>query len=81
MTLTYKYLVFPDGDEVEIDHDLRIDQMVDLNGRPLALPLRTARTIAYRVSRIVKRESRGEENRYFYLELIPAADLESFVRR
>lgn len=80
MTLTYRYLVFPDGDELEIEHELKIDQMVDLNGVALHLPLKSSKIIAYRVAKIHKRESRGEDNRYFHLELIPAYELEEFVR-
>lgn len=74
------YAVFPDGDTQEIGGPLRIDSLVDLNARPLALPLRTARIIAYRVVKIRKKEERGEEASYHYLELVPAAELMSYVR-
>lgn len=80
MTLTYRYLVFPDGDELEIDQDLRIDTLVDLNGVPLRTPLKSAKIIAYQVTRIVNRESRGEDNRYFHLRLMPVSELEELVR-
>ena len=79
MTLTYRYLIYPDGDEIEIDQDLRIDQMVDMNGIPLRLPLRSSKIIAYRVAKIHKRESRGEDNRYYHLELIPTSELQGMT--
>jgi hypothetical protein len=60
---------------------LRIDQLVDLNGRPLPLPLSTDRIIAYRVAKIRRQEGRGEEASYHYLELVPVSDLAAYCRR
>jgi hypothetical protein len=74
------YAVFPDGDVQEIGGPLRIDSLVDLNGRPLALPLATSRMIAYRVVKIRKKEERGEEASYHYLELVPATELLAYTR-
>lgn len=80
MTYPEFYVVFPDGDRQEISSALRIDELVDLNGRPLSLPLPTERTIAYRVVKIRHQENRGEDVMYHYLELVSASELRSFVR-
>ena len=80
MTYPEYYVVFPDGDRQEIDSPLRIDALVDLNGRPLALPLATERTIAYRVAKIRHQEARGEDVMLHYLEIVPVAELRGLVR-
>jgi hypothetical protein len=80
MTYPEYYVVFPDGDRQEIQSALRIDELVDLNGRPLALPLPTERMIAYRVVKIRHQEARGEDVMLHYLELVPATELRSYVR-
>ncbi len=43
---------YPEGDEREIDHALAVNQLVDLNGFPVRLPLATAKTIVYRVWKV-----------------------------
>ncbi|HUW39596.1 MAG TPA: hypothetical protein VMV90_01195 [Rectinemataceae bacterium] len=80
MTIYENYVVFPDGDSQEIEGGLRIDELVDLNGRSLELPLRTARMIAYRVVRIRHSEERGLYSVYHHLELVPAAELIGYCR-
>jgi hypothetical protein len=60
MTTVTRRIVYPEGDTQEIAGQLRIDQIVDLNGNPLTLPLPTTRMIVYRVYRITQREVRGE---------------------
>lgn len=79
MTLFENFLVYPEGEVQEIEGPLRLDQLVDLNGIPLALPLQTSRMIAYRVVKIRRREERGEEASFHYVELVPARELESFA--
>lgn len=81
MTYPEFYAVFPDGDTQELQGPLRIDELVDLNGRPLPLPLSTDRMIAYRVAKIRRQEGRGEEASYHYLELVPISDLAAYCRR
>lgn len=80
MTIFENYVVYPDGDSQEVDERLDIDELVDLNGRPLALPLPTLRIIAYRVVKIRHSEERGVYSVYHYLELVPAAELASYCR-
>jgi hypothetical protein len=80
MTTYEYYIVFPEGEEQEIQGSLGIDELVDLNGRPLALPLPTARIIAYRVVKIRHAEERGVYSVRHYLELVPARELLQFTR-
>lgn len=80
MTLYENFIVYPEGEVQEIEAPLRIDALVDLNGRPLPLPLPTSRMIAYRVTKIRREENRGEEAAYHYVELVPAAELLAYVR-
>jgi hypothetical protein len=75
MTLFEYYVVYPDGDNQEIEVGLRIDDLVDLNGMRLELPLGSPRVIAYRVVRIQHHEERGIYSVYHYLELVSAAEL------
>ncbi len=80
MTIYEYFIVFPDGERQEVPGPLRFDDLVDLNGRHLDLPLPTARMIAYRVVKIRNTEERGEAKSYHYLELVPAAELEGYTR-
>lgn len=73
------YVVYPDGENQEIGGRLRIDQLVDINGTPIRPPLPTSRMIAYRVTKIITKQSRGEDAVFHYLELVPARELEQFV--
>lgn len=75
MTLYTQYIVYPEGDIQEISHTLAVDQIVGLNGVPLQLPLPTPKMIAYRVGKVIKREKKGEENYYYYLELLTRKDM------
>ncbi len=75
MTLDEYYIVYPDGDRQEMEAPLRIDQLVDMNGRPLYPPLPSARMIAYRVTKVVIREDQGIRAALHYTELVPAAEL------
>ncbi len=79
MTLFESYIVYPDGEVQEISHSLQVNQMVDLNGYPLALPLQTAKMIVYRVFKISREERRGEETTFYFLELVTRDELEGYV--
>jgi hypothetical protein len=80
MTLYEYYIVYPDGEKQEMSGTLRIDQLVDLNGRPLELPLPTARMIVYRVIRIQHTEERGIHSIYYGVELVGARELVGLAR-
>ncbi len=76
-TLTIAY---PEGDEREIEHELRVNQLVDLNGNPLPLPLPTSRMIVYRVWKVATRQERHTEEITYHLELVTRPELESIAR-
>jgi hypothetical protein len=75
MTIDEYYIVFPEGECQELEAPLRIDQLVDLNGRSLALPLPSPRVIAYRIVKIRHTEERGVHAVFHYAELVPASEL------
>lgn len=79
MTIETRWVVYPDGDRQEIERLLRVDEMVDLNGNALVLPLRHSRAIVYRVWKIRRVEERGELYVLHYLELVPERELRSLV--
>ncbi len=80
MTLDEFHIVFPEGESQELEGPLAIDSLVDLNGRPLALPLSSPRVIAYRVVKIRHLEERGIHSILHYVELVPAYELLGYCR-
>jgi hypothetical protein len=78
MTIDEYYIIYPEGECQELEAALRIDQLVDLNGRPLPLPLSSPRTIAYRVVKIRHTEERGIHAVFHYTELVPASELMAY---
>ncbi len=81
MYIVESRIIYPEGDSQEIEHKLRINQLVDLNGYPLRLPLPTSRMIVYRVQKIKKDYYKGGETINYYLELVTRNELEEYVRR
>lgn len=79
MTIHSSYLVYPEGDVQEAPVNLGINQLVDINGYPLQIPLKDIRVIAYRVFRIAHKETIGEHNTYFHLELVKPVELMEFA--
>lgn len=80
MTLQENYIVYPDGEQQEIDFSLRVNQVVDLNGRPLRLSWPPPRVIAYRIYKVRTAEETGYLRRLHYAELMNMEQLASFVR-
>ena len=80
MRFFVKKIIFPDGDDQEIEHTLRINQLVDLNGFPLSLPLPTDKMIVYRVTKISTQSYRNEDVQAFYLELVRRDELTGLAR-
>ena len=74
------FIVFPEGDVQEIKGRLPINDIVDINGNHLDLPLPTNRMIAFRVARISTKETKGSAEMYHYLELLSAHELLDFSR-
>ncbi len=70
-------ILYPEGDSREIEHELRVNQLVDLNGNPLRVPLPSSRMIVYRVWKVsTETTSRHEENVCYHLELVTRPELE-----
>ena len=65
---------------MEIEHELRVNQLVDLNGNPLPLPLPSARMIVYRVWKVSTRAERNTEELFYHLELVTRPELEGVAR-
>lgn len=80
MTIETSWLVYPDGERQECERSLRMNELVDMNGRPLPLPPPTARMIAYRVFKMRQLEERGSLDRLYYLELVSAGELAGMMR-
>ena len=70
-------IVYPEGDSIEIERELRVNQLVDLNGNPLPLPLRSVKMIVYRVWKVSTRLERHTEEVFYHLELVTRPELES----
>jgi hypothetical protein len=75
MFMNEYFVVFPEGDVQEIPSRLSLNDLVDVNGRPLELPLPTTRMIVFRVSRIKTDENKGGNETYHFLELMSADEL------
>ncbi|HUX51326.1 MAG TPA: hypothetical protein VMW73_11045 [Spirochaetia bacterium] len=80
MRIPLRIIVFPEGDRQEIPHTLRFNQLVDINGNPIPLPLATTKMIAYRVFRITSESTRNEDITEYHLEIVRPAELTEFVR-
>jgi hypothetical protein len=74
-----RMLVYPEGDTQEIDWQLRFNQLVDVAGRPLTIPVPTVRMIAYRVRRVSSEETRNEHITRYFLEQLFPADLAAYA--
>jgi hypothetical protein len=74
------YIVFPEGDVQEVPGQIPINSLVDMNGRPLALPLSTNKTIAFRVQRVRTVENKGISETFHHLELVSAVELLELVK-
>jgi hypothetical protein len=81
MFMTDYFIVFPEGDSQEIQGRLRLNQLVDVNGRPLALPLPTNRMVAFRVAKISMNEYKGGNETFHYLEQLSAMELLEYVEQ
>ena len=75
MFISEYFIVYPEGDSQEIRARLSINQLVDLNGNPLDLPLPTSRMIVFRVTKVRTNEYKGGSETYHYLEQVSASEL------
>jgi hypothetical protein len=79
MFIAEYFIVYPEGDTQEIQGRLSINQLVDLNGNPLELPLPTNRMIVFRVVKIKTNEHKGGAETYHFLEQVSARELTEYV--
>ena len=79
MRYSINKIIYPEGDSREISHSLRMNQLVDINGYPLQLPLKTVKTIVYRVYRKSTSENRNEDIISYYLEQLFLDELSELV--
>ncbi|MCL2480903.1 MAG: hypothetical protein FWF38_04240 [Spirochaetaceae bacterium] len=76
MKYSISEIVYPEGDRQEISHSLYINQIVDINGYPLDLPVKTSKMIAYKVYRKSTEETRNEVITSFFLQQLTVWELE-----
>ena len=79
MYITTRKIIYPEGDELEIEHSLAINELVDLNGFPLKLPLPTSRMIVYKIRKKTTDTYKGGETIKYFLELLTKYELEEYV--
>ncbi|AEF81338.1 hypothetical protein [Leadbettera azotonutricia] len=75
------FIVYPEGDTQEVQGRLSLNQIVDVNGNPLPLPLSTNKMIAFKVARVSSRDYKGGTETRHFLELMSADELLEYVRR
>lgn len=76
MIWTTRVIVYPEGDHIEIERDLTVNELVDINGQPLRLPLQTFKTIVYRVYKKSTSETNNGPVAKFYLEQLSIDETE-----
>ena len=79
MFMTEYFIVFPDGDTQEIRGRLSLNQLVDVNGNPIALPLPTNRMVVFRVEKVRTNDYKGGSETHHYLEQLSARELMEYV--
>ena len=73
------FLVYPDGDTQEIDGRLSFNELVDVNGNPIELPLQSNRMLIFRVEKIKTNDYKGGSETYHFLEQVSARELAGYV--
>ena len=79
MFMSEYFIVFPEGDAQEIRGRLSLNQLVDVNGNPMELPLPTNRMVVFRVDKIRTNDYKGGSEVYHYLEQVSARELSEYV--
>ena len=80
MFITEYFIVYPEGDTQEIQGRLSLNQLVDVNGNPLSVPLPTNRMIVFQVAKITTDDYKGGSATYHFLEQVSAGELLEYVR-
>jgi len=79
MYMTEFFVVYPDGDTQEIQGRLSLNQLVDVNGNPVDLPLPTNRMVVFQVAKVKTNDYKGGSETYHYLEQLSAEELLEYV--
>ena len=79
MFMTEYFIVYPEGDTQEIHNRLMLNQLVDVNGNPLDLPLSTNRMVVFRVIKVKTNDYKGGSETYHFLEQVSAQELLEYV--
>jgi len=79
MFISEYFIVYPEGDTQEIKGRLTLNQLVDINGTPLELPLPTNKMIVFRVSKVRTNDYKGGSETYHYLDQVSARELLEYV--
>lgn len=79
MYMTEYFVVYPEGDTQEIQSRLRLNQLVDVNGNPLELPLMTNKMVVFRVEKIKTNDYKGGSETFHFLEQVSARELLEYV--
>jgi len=79
MRYSVNKIIYPEGDSREIQHSLQLNQLVDINGFPVNIPLKTVKTIVYRVYKKTTEENRNEEISLFHLEQLFIDELSELI--
>ena len=79
MFMTEYFIVYPDGDTQEIRGRLALNQLVDVNGNPVDLPLPTNRMVVFEVAKIKTNDYKGGSETYHFLEQLSAQELLEYV--
>jgi hypothetical protein len=73
------FIVFPEGDIQEVSGRISLNELVDVNGRELELPLATNKMIVFRVARVKVEENKGGNETFHFLELMSAEELLAYT--
>ena len=74
-------IVYPEGDQIEVRHQLRLNDLVDINGFPVRLPLSSPKTIVYRVYKKSTKETNNGPVIRFHLEQLDINETSAISRR
>jgi len=81
MTFDTIVIVYPEGDHREIERHLQLNELVDINGYPVRLPLETAKTIVYRVYRKSTSDTNNGPVIKYYIEQLTIDETAAISRR
>ncbi|MBI9105108.1 MAG: hypothetical protein JEZ04_00095 [Spirochaetales bacterium] len=81
MTFDTILIIYPEGDHREVDRHLRLNELVDINGFPVSLPLESAKTIVYRVYRKSSTDTNNGPIIRYYLEQLTIDETAAISRR